>query len=87
MRVKKTEIRCSLGEPQTFWCLQDLPEGIACYWAAEDERRPQGESYVVKKARGKKTVRRFKTAAEAISHAKEWGCEQIAKASKRKATK
>jgi hypothetical protein len=41
-------------------------------WSPEDVRRPAGEAYVVKKRGKSKTIRRFKTAAQAEAHAREW---------------
>lgn len=83
MKTKTMTLRCTLGEPAAkIHSIEGLPQGVACYWAPEDVRRPAGEAYVVKKRSGRKTVRRFKTAAAAEAHAMEW-----ARAAKRKAAK
>lgn len=73
MNVKKTTLRCTLGDPAAvIWSIQGLPDGVSCMWSLEDVRRPAGEAYVVKKRGKSKTIRRFKTAAQAEAHAREW---------------
>lgn len=80
MNVKKTTLRCTLGETAAVvWSIQGLPDGISCSWSPEDVRRPAGEAYVVKKRGGRKSLRRFKTAAEAEAHAREWAAAAMKK--------
>lgn len=73
MKIKTTRLRCGWGEVACIsHVVQGLPDGISCRWSPEDARQPRGEAYVVKKRRGRETVRRFKTAAEAEQHARTW---------------
>lgn len=73
MKIKTVRMKSNWGDVALVaHVVQGLPEGISCNWSPEDVRRPRGEAYVVKKRRGRKTVRRFKTAAEAEKHARTW---------------
>lgn len=73
MKLKTVKMKSNLGDVALVaHVVQGLPEGISCRWSPEDGRRPRGESFVVKKRRGRTYVRRFQTAAEAESHAMEW---------------
>jgi len=73
MKLKTVKMKSNCGDVALVaHVVQGLPDGISCRWSPEDARQPRGEAFVVKTRRGRKYVRRFKTAAAAKSHAMEW---------------
>ena len=78
MKTKTVKLKSNWGDVALVAnVVQGLPDGISCRWSPEDSRRPRGEAFVVKKRRGRTYVRRFKTAAEAESHAMEWAAAVV----------
>lgn len=79
MKIKTVRLKSDWGDVACVaHVVQGLPDGVSCSWSPEEVRRPRGEAFVVKRRRGRKMVRRFKTAAEAEKHAKEWAAGILA---------